>query len=461
VCIERNILRHARIRGSNQPEALRLFSYEVEYSTLYPKGRSELTLTNNSSERSTNPKTYKQLFKALSTALYFDQDRKRYHGFGTALIGKKLSEETGLASSPRVFYAGLIHDLGGIGLTHHVVHYALTEPENLGNQASSELEQVKRHGPIGADKIESYEGFQWAVDPLRDHHERYDGTGFPEGKSGEQVSTEAGLLGAADTLDLYLQSLERKNKSRFKEDNMSGFADFLQTHGGFRKKVREGILEVVSDDRFIYPLLSIQNLERLVTEATQELTPPGGIHLDGIIELLGSVIDVKSNYTEDHSRRVARLGQKIGKRLGMTDKELRDYRYAAYLHDLGKVGIDREIINKPDDLTEGEYERMKKHPEYSEMTLSKIGTLQEAAKMAGHHHEKYDGTGYPRGLKGDEITLGARILSVIDAWDAMTSDRPYRDALSEQQAARELKENSGSQFDPEVVEEFLKLKKKL
>ncbi len=419
--------------------------------------RAERTVLNTDSlDAMVNLKTYKQLFEAFSKALYFDDDRKRYHGISTALIGKKMAEESGLASSSRIFYSGLIHDLGGIGLSHHIVHYALATPTDLEELPSSERRQAKAHGHLGAEKLEVYEGFEWALDPMRDHHERSDGTGLPEGKSGAEVPIGVEVIGAADMLDLFLCSLEEKER-QLKKEFIEGLESFLETHGGFRDKVRKSLFQVAGEDDFIHSLLSIQDLERMLDKGLDQLTPPGGVHLEEIAELLGSVIDIKSNYTEDHSNRVASLSEKLGKEMGMTERELRNYRFGAYLHDLGKVGIDKSIIDKPESLTEEEYEKIKRHPRYSEKILSEIDELEKVAKIAGQHHENYDGTGYPRGLEGEDITLGARILTVIDAWDAMTSNLPYRDALSEKGAINELRENAGTQFDPRVVGKFLEI----
>ena len=408
-------------------------------------------------KQDTDLRTYKQLFKALSTALYHDEDRKRYHGFTTALVGKNIAKKTGLAQPARIFYTGLIHDLGGLGLPHHVVHYELADRNVSKNYPPKELRQVVHHGPIGADMLSEHEGFGWASNTIRNHHERYDGTGFPAGKSGDELSIEVDILGAADMLDMYLCSLEAEDEPCSEEERVKGFEEFLEVHGGFREVIKEEVVELNRREEFIRSLLSIQSLEELVDEAIATLTPPGGINLTSIVELLGAVIDVKSNYTEDHSSRVATLGEKLGKQLGMSEKELRDYRYAAYLHDLGKVGIDRSILDKPSSLTDEEYNKIKKHPRYSEETLSEIEELEEVAKITGQHHERFDGTGYPNGLEGEDIELSARIISLVDAWDAMTSDRPYQKAMDKEEAVKELLENAGTQFDPPVVEEFLEL----
>ncbi len=253
-------------------------------------------------------------------------------------------------------------------------------------------------------------------------------------------------------LDVYLYSLEGEFGSTSAAERVDGFVKFLEEHGGFRKKVRNAVFDLAGREEFVRSLESITSLEKMVKEEIEHLSPPGGIHLEGIVELLGTVIDIKSNYTEDHSRRVATLGKKVGKKLGMSERELSDYRYAAYLHDLGKVGIDRDIITKPQSLTEEEYERIKKHPLYSQEILSQINELEKAAKIAGQHHERYDGNGYPKGLEGKQIKLEARIISVIDAWDAMRTDRPYQKALNKEEAIKELRENAGSQFDPRIVD---------
>lgn len=417
-------------------------------------------MINSSPKNSTDSKTYKQLFKALSVALYYEQDRKQYHGFSVALAGEKLAEESGLTSPQRIFYTGLLHDLGGVGLDHHIVHYQLVGEGTREKYPDSELRQARRHGPIGAERLKTYEGFQWALDPMRDHHERYDGSGFPQGKSGEGVPVEAGIIGAADILDIFLCTLNGGEPTST-EELAEGFRDFLKVRGGFRKTVRDRLLGIVAGEDLTLTLLSGQRLENRVEEKIDDLPPPGRIRLEEIVQLLGAVIDIKSNYTEDHSDRVATLGEKVGERLDMSKRELRNYRYAAYLHDLGKVGIDRSIINKPDSLTEEEYEEIKKHPTYSEEILAEIEELEEVAEIAGQHQEKYDGTGYPKGLEGEEISLGARIIAVVDAWDAMRTDRPYQDALPKDVALQELRENAGTQFDPEVVEEFLAVKEGL
>ncbi|MCX7905852.1 MAG: HD domain-containing protein [Elusimicrobiales bacterium] len=176
-----------------------------------------------------------------------------------------------------------------------------------------------------------------------------------------------------------------------------------------------------------------------------------------LVETLVRIIDAKDSYTGDHASRARERAVKLAKKLNVPQQMIKSIEYAALLHDMGKIGVNEKILTKPGKLTDEEYREMKKHPEIAYQILSPIEFLNPVAKMIRYHHEWYNGMGYPEGLKGEEIPLGSRIVSVIDAWDAMTSDRPYRKALSKEQAIEELKKGSGKQFDPKVVSAFLEL----
>ncbi|MEW6096071.1 MAG: HD domain-containing phosphohydrolase [bacterium] len=177
----------------------------------------------------------------------------------------------------------------------------------------------------------------------------------------------------------------------------------------------------------------------------------------GTVEALASEIETRNPYTRGHSERVTNYSVEVAKRLGFTQREIDILHYAGLLHDLGKIGISDEILLKPDKLTDEEYSQMKNHPLKSESILRVIAFLREILPIIRHHHEHYDGRGYPNGLKGEKIPLGSRIIAVADAFDAITSDRPYRNAKPIERAVEILKECSGTQFDPEIVEVFLKV----
>jgi len=149
----------------------------------------------------------------------------------------------------------------------------------------------------------------------------------------------------------------------------------------------------------------------------------------------------------------------IAQKLGLQEREKESLRYAAILHDIGKIGVRGIVLNNPNGLTSDEYNEVKKHPLIGEGIIKPIELLQPIRPLMRHHHEWYNGKGYPDGLSGENIPLGARILAVADAYDAMKSDRPYRKALTEETAIQELKRGSGTQFEPKIVEVFLKILK--
>jgi len=176
-----------------------------------------------------------------------------------------------------------------------------------------------------------------------------------------------------------------------------------------------------------------------------------------LVETLAKIIDAKDAYTADHATRARIRAVKLARKLNVAEKMVKIIEYAALLHDMGKIGIDERILTKPGKLTDDEYKEIKRHPQIGYNILSPIEFLRPVAEIILYHHEWYNGNGYPDGLKGDEIPLGSRIISVIDAWDAMTSDRPYRRSLSKETAIEELKKGAGIQFDPKVVNAFLEL----
>ena len=176
---------------------------------------------------------------------------------------------------------------------------------------------------------------------------------------------------------------------------------------------------------------------------------------ESLWQVMFSALDMRDGMTGGHSPRVADLAVQLGQRLGMETDEIQLLRWAALLHDVGKLAVDDDILKKPGPLSVSEWEQMRLHPAYGQSIVSRDGFLRQVAEIVYCHHERYDGTGYPRGLVGDEIPLGARMFAVADAYDAMTSDRPYRPALSHGQAIEEIERNAGSQFDPGVVAAML------
>lgn len=175
------------------------------------------------------------------------------------------------------------------------------------------------------------------------------------------------------------------------------------------------------------------------------------------ITALISAIDAKDTYTRNHSRNVAGYAVALGAELGLSPDELVNIHYGAILHDVGKIGIPENILNKPDCLTPEEFQTVKAHPAIGANILAPIDFPREALNIVHYHHERFDGSGYPAGLKGESIPYAARIAGIADAWDAMTSDRSYRQSLTVEKALGELQAGAGGQFDPVMVNAFSKI----
>lgn len=180
-------------------------------------------------------------------------------------------------------------------------------------------------------------------------------------------------------------------------------------------------------------------------------------NLYATLQSLVTAIEAKDSYTQQHSSRVTALAAMIATQMGLSEAELTSLRFAGSLHDIGKIGVPDNILTKPGRLTEEEYEAIKGHSTKGEGIISHIGLLPREKALILHHHERWDGNGYPDGLAGEQIPLLARIIAVADTFDAMTSDRPYRDGLPIEAAIEEIGANSGTQFDPVVVNSFMEI----
>jgi putative nucleotidyltransferase with HDIG domain len=203
-----------------------------------------------------------------------------------------------------------------------------------------------------------------------------------------------------------------------------------------------------------------QNLEQLVTARTEMLNQMVADlerSYDITLEALGDALDLKDAETEGHSKRVTAFTIALARNLGLTAEQIRVIARGAFLHDIGKMAIPDAILLKPGGLQSEEQKVMREHCALGYQMLRKIPFLQEAAEIVYSHQERFDGTGYPRGLKGEQIPLGARIFTIADTLDAITSDRPYRKAKSFPTARGEIKRCAGTQFDPKIVASYLNM----
>jgi len=236
---------------------------------------------------------------------------------------------------------------------------------------------------------------------------------------------------------------------------------------GNKEWLRTSIIVSERDDEgnAITVVFAIQNVNDLIKQ--QKMMEEAQLlqeHADEMKELfvqtaeaLAGAIDAKDGYTHGHSLRVAKYSKKIAQMAGLSEEECEKVYFAGMLHDVGKIGIDNSIINKEGKLTEEEYNQIKQHPVYGMQILTKIDRLPYLRVGAHHHHERFDGRGYPDGLKGSDIPVLARIIAVADAYDAMTSKRSYRDIIPQQQVREQMVIGSGTQFDPEFAKHMITL----
>ncbi len=198
-----------------------------------------------------------------------------------------------------------------------------------------------------------------------------------------------------------------------------------------------------------------QHLEQKVEEQANKIRAS----FLNAITALAYALEAKDKYTSGHSQRVTEMSVAIAKELDMPQDSIDKIRLAGLVHDIGKIGVKESVLNKPGKLTDEEYQHIKSHCDIGERILTPIVEDEEILKAVRHHHERYDGRGYPDGLSGKQIPLSARILAVADTYDALTSERPYREAMSAENAFAEIEFGKGTQFEPEVVSALLRIRK--
>ncbi|MFP4466175.1 MAG: GAF domain-containing protein [Candidatus Goldiibacteriota bacterium] len=223
------------------------------------------------------------------------------------------------------------------------------------------------------------------------------------------------------------------------KDKLIGVVEVINKKGGSRFDEQDkALLEALANQAAV----AIENA-RLYSETKDMFL--------NTVKSLAAAIDTKDAYTRGHSEGVTELSVVIAKELGFSNAEIEELRIAALFHDIGKIGIEENILRKPSKLTKAEYAEIKKHPDFAANILRSIPQLENIIPIIRHHHERYDGNGYPAGLKGDEIPYYSRIIAIADTVDAMTTDRPYRKAMPFSASIKEIKKCSGTQFDPDLA----------
>lgn len=278
----------------------------------------------------------------------------------------------------------------------------------------------------------------------------------------DKRTTSLELLAMSGSLEITRQRIEAgKHFNLYAADDWAGFEFMYMLSGVLElEDGKGGSIPIQEGDYLYHSGLPEEAYFRVETDVELLLvcTPPS-FHLirDDMQDImaLARSVEEKDSQTEGHCSRLERLATLTGERLGLPGKELIALSYGAYLHDIGKVDVPDEILGKTSALTDDEWIEMQKHPDHGARMLREKQYLAGAAEVVRAHHERFDGRGYPRGLSGEDIPIGARVVAVVDTYDAIVSARPYKKALAKEEAIQELVKNSGSQFDPRVVRAFL------
>jgi putative nucleotidyltransferase with HDIG domain len=257
------------------------------------------------------------------------------------------------------------------------------------------------------------------------------------------------LAPVIDAVVLAVLGLEGWATFRYSQENSLRESELMRANQRLR-----GLNEALSDQQFSL-LVSQQDLllanERLRQKNEEVLKS------QDVIRTLAQALEARDHYTQGHSSRVSDVAVTLARAAGLNREEQETVRLGCLLHDVGKIHVPDAVLRKPGALDEEEFALMRKHPAIGEQICRPLAFARPCLSIIRHHHERWDGRGYPDGLKGEEISLHARIAAVADAWDAMTTDRPYRSALPAEVAFARLNEGAGSQFDPRLVETFVRV----
>ena len=421
-----------------------------------------------------------ELLGALSHALDITEGQPRGHCIRCCWIGTHIGRELGLPARQMsdLYYTLLLKDLGcssnaaricqlyltdDISFKHDFKHIDGSLPHALrfvishtglkeglaerfraiirvmqgGGEIARELIETRCHR--GAEIARSMRFSEEVANGIQCLDEHWDGSGLPERLAGSTIPVNSQIALMAQVIDVFHASGGPQAAHR-EIHNRSG--------SWFDPQLVEAFERIVHEANFWKQLNS-----PTLPQAVYGLEPARAVrmvdedNLDDIASGFAQVIDSKSPYTSGHSERVTIFSDLIAEQMGMTEEKRRTLKRAALLHDIGKLGISNTILDKPGKLTDEEFAEIKKHPVYSESILSSIAVFRELAPIAGGHHERLDGKGYPNGLKGDEIGLETRIVTCADIFDALTAERPYRKAMPVAKALSVMQEDVGTAID--------------
>ncbi|EUC01430.1 metal dependent phosphohydrolase [Rhizobium sp. CF080] len=424
--------------------------------------------------------TRSELLNALSYALDLTEGQPAGHGIRCAWIGMHIGREIGIPAEELtdLYYTLLLKDIGCSSNAARICNLFLTDdiefkrgiktvneslPQvlrfvlshtgmkaGLAERFRALITTFKESGTIarelveircqrGADIVRRMRFSEAVATGILDLDEHWNGKGQPTGLKGEAISLYARIALITQVADVFHTSAGSESARR----------EVIRRAGTWFDPALVAAFKKVSARPDFWAALAAPDLaERLATSFGDDgAYLVDDDYLDDVAAAFADVVDSKSPFTAGHSRRVALFTDMIAEELGMPEEERRYLRRAALLHDIGKLGVSNQILDKPGKLDDAEFAVVRSHPGLGEDILSKISAFQELARLAGAHHERLDGRGYPRGLIGEAICPLTRILTTADIFDALTADRPYRAAMPVSKALDIMKQDIGTAID--------------
>jgi HD-GYP domain-containing protein (c-di-GMP phosphodiesterase class II) len=398
-------------------------------------------------------RTVNELINIITYITDVEEDKKIYHSWRVAVLSVKIADDKSDSKKLKdIFYAAMLHDIGGVGFPYHIIHY-------LQRNDKTSKSILLSHPIVGAQLVSEIPQMTDAAKLILDHHEWINGQGYPRAKSGSSIPLGAQLIRIADSIDILLQSGTRYTLKKLR-NKMS-----LNVNKEYHRRLFDSSFDILSHNRFFSKIYRRSNVPEIFKDIQNKTGP---IHISSridavgtVLEVVSQIIDMKHPYSSGHSLRVSRYAIAIALAMNLSHDEITHIKWAGLIHDIGKLRVSRRILSKRSGLSSREYTKVKEHAYFTHEITSMIPSLKDIVAVASGHHERFDGSGYPSGLKEDQIPLGARILGICDAFDAMTSNRPYRNPLTVEDACREIARLSGKQFDPDIVKVSLPLLKNL
>ncbi len=384
---------------------------------------------------------FHELISAISKVVNLAEYKDTHHCERVGVMSLRLAREYGIRDHfqlAQIYFAGLLHDIGEIGIPDALLY-------KKGKLNEDEFQLLTTHTKIGKQIVEQITVLSEAARIILWHHERWDGTGYPEGLTGDETPLPAHIVSLCDALDNIRSGGLHSSPSQWREELMRysaiQFNPYLVPHA--TRLVESGAfddLRLTEEEEHIIGV--VEEDERVSKELKANFIPT-------LINFFATLMEAKHKDSAAHSKRVSRLSRRVGERMGLSPLELDTLELAGYLHDIGKMGVPSSLLEKPGKLDPWEFEIVKKHPEYSADILAPLSGFRDVAKAVRHHHERWDGTGYPDGLKGSQIPLFSRIIFLADVADAL-AHLPQVTANREISARSFISDTYGSYFDPKL-----------